>query len=276
MLYLGSIQNRDGFGLFNEKGEVFKRCERFSHKYTREIISRFIGSKFVVAHNRLATHGEAKKGNTHPFRVGRILFVHNGMMKGSSMAEAIGNTTKEVGGQYSVFAFDTESGGLWYFKNNAEMSFATLERKKDRVIVASTDPKNLLQIYKSYRNGRITSNFNELKVTEIKDDVIYMIADSGPVEVGEFEANDDYTGLLSWGRYDLEREDQLEDSLADFYPEIEIEKVSRTHATVRSKQFIVDFKEFFTNYVKGTISFENLEWIAESLLQEWDYKWRYY
>ena len=88
IMRISAETNDDGFGLFNEKGVIFKRGEKFSKKYKQKIYDLYLGSEWVVAHNRLATHGEPKKINSHPFKNSKWVWVHNGIIQNHKLIEA--------------------------------------------------------------------------------------------------------------------------------------------------------------------------------------------
>jgi len=81
MLTESARTNTDGFGIFNDKGLIFKSPDAFdASKHMEGIYAVANGSDFVVAHNRAATQGSVAYQNTHPFKVNSFLFCHNGIL----------------------------------------------------------------------------------------------------------------------------------------------------------------------------------------------------
>jgi len=242
MLKMGSIHNRDGFGIFNERGEIFKVAEKFSYKYIKEIMSRFKGSKFVVAHNRMATEGKIDISNTHPFHVGNFLFVHNGYIlnhaelklkyrvsadntvdsivlgyalnshyqKEKEIVKAIRKTTKEIAGLFAIFIYNTERKELYFIKHNAEFTFATIKNFPKKTILGSTDKENIWDLYLKRRNGVIVTDYESIRTAKPKDRVIYRISEAGITEAGIFTVNRDYDLVFCYNKSYYKWHDELD------------------------------------------------------------------
>ena len=70
-----------GVGLFNSgKIEVFKKAGRTAD--LEELLKdNSFNSKCGIGHTRWATHGVVSDKNAHPFKVGRVTLVHNGIIE---------------------------------------------------------------------------------------------------------------------------------------------------------------------------------------------------
>jgi hypothetical protein len=83
----------DSLGFFDSTGKMIKCAETPSEALCKDNISTWLnascnGSKkldrpaswFIAGHTRLATRGKVNRQNSHPFRYGRIIGSHNGMV----------------------------------------------------------------------------------------------------------------------------------------------------------------------------------------------------
>jgi hypothetical protein len=83
----------DSVGFFDSSGKMVKCAETPSDALRKANISRWLdascnGSKklerdaswFIAGHTRMATRGKVNRQNSHPFRYGRIIGSHNGMI----------------------------------------------------------------------------------------------------------------------------------------------------------------------------------------------------
>jgi hypothetical protein len=61
---------------FTDGNEVWKNVGAFSDSFTADLL----GKKIALVHTRFATFGSKTEENSHPFRVGNILGVHNGQI----------------------------------------------------------------------------------------------------------------------------------------------------------------------------------------------------
>ncbi len=83
----------DSLGFFDSSGKMIKCAETPSDALRKENISKWLdascngsekmarkASWFIAGHTRLATRGSVNRQNSHPFRYGRIIGSHNGMI----------------------------------------------------------------------------------------------------------------------------------------------------------------------------------------------------
>ena len=77
--------NGDGFGLgwYDDRGEpgVFRSVEPAWNDRNLSELSRHLVSPLVFAHIRASTGGAIQQTNCHPFRHGRWLWMHNGLIR---------------------------------------------------------------------------------------------------------------------------------------------------------------------------------------------------
>lgn len=192
-----STNNADGFGVFNEKGEVYKSEERFSYDYLSEVYKRFNDSRFVVIHLRMATEGAVIKKNSHPFRHNSNILVHNGMVttpsiyeegradsyqmlrdiykrKGHDTVKAVKQSLEKTSGSVSVFLYDYKDD-LYYFRDGSDFTFAEIPDSNE--LVGAT------------RESRLYTAFGEenLKIRHPEENQIYHLNSGEIQEIADFE-----------------------------------------------------------------------------------------
>jgi predicted glutamine amidotransferase len=144
MVDSGTYANDDGWGIFNDRGEIHKS----SKKITKEDFCHFepmLGSRFLVGHTRNATSGGVNFKSTHPFRYKDAIFVHNGIVSGAninddrvSMSDSraliqnimdrSGDTVSRIKSELnectgSVSCFLYYKGELFYFRKTSSFTF---------------------------------------------------------------------------------------------------------------------------------------------------------
>ena len=68
-----------GIGFYREQGSfLFKKASRSSGKQRITNLTEVVSSQIFISHARIATIGDRKEANTHPFRWGKWLFAHLG------------------------------------------------------------------------------------------------------------------------------------------------------------------------------------------------------
>jgi len=171
-----SQSNPQGTGVawFNSKLEVEKAPENAVVFWLRKNKLQ-IKTDTVIWHTRFATNGSVKWKNTHPFWVGSIAMVHNGVLSNYYDAK------RELEERGAKFHSDTDSEVLlWAYVFEKENFIKYLRKKevggtatvlimKGRTILAYTNNKALV-IYKA-SNGYVGASenvFGDYSVRQIK------------------------------------------------------------------------------------------------------------
>ena len=200
-----AITNPDGFGFFNEKGKVFKQSTQLTDTHMNEILTKYVGSRFVIAHVRNATSGIVGKNDTHPFRYKNYLLVHNGILynnhdtgtdsekllkdivnnKNKTIIGKIKNVVNKTRGFLSVFLYNTKTKKLYYIKRSAYFSFAYYPEAK--ILSGSTYDRNMKGMFSHIVKGffhvptkgylqdpedaiyQINENLDIIRIGEVKD-----------------------------------------------------------------------------------------------------------
>lgn len=220
MMYNASRVNKDGFGLFDDNGIVFKNENAFDFKFSKDILGVFNKEcKFLVGHNRLKTHGSVSKGNSHPFNIGNFIFAHNGIVENfedlvskykfsnvevdsvliglilnekhkvfGDVVKSIVETTKELMGSYSCFVFDTKSKRLFYFKNEkTNFEFWLVKKNENYYIFGSTTERNMTDIYIRNMYGFGIRDYEVVSAFVPCPNVLYEISEKGITKVCDIE-----------------------------------------------------------------------------------------
>lgn len=150
----------DSLGFFDSSGKMIKSAADPDVALGQENITRWLNTSekggekrdaawFCIGHTRLATRGKVNRQNSHPFRYGKIIGCHNGMVdapKGyvvdsqylfDSLNKANGDYNKawaDITGYWGVVWFDDDAlyiqvhngevnigqtdDGTWYFSSN--------------------------------------------------------------------------------------------------------------------------------------------------------------
>ena len=146
-----SIRGTDstGFSIINPRyRETYKTLKDSSSLvdsklWDSEILSRINReTTIVMGHVRLATHGTVKVSNAHPFDVGNVTGVHNGIIHNyNKVAKRLGKTTPEVDSQV-----------IFQSLNNREMSKAFEDIDGDFAITWVKDSNN--KVHLARESGR--------------------------------------------------------------------------------------------------------------------------
>lgn len=238
-----SNYNEDGFGVFNERREIYKNCEKFDEKHKNLVYEKFRGSKFVVLHLRSATNGYIRRKDTHPFERKRNIIVHNGILysdnysqdradsyhylvditdpKKESSVERIKSVLKETKGSLSIFHYD-ENNDLYYYREGSDFNFMLIPEKEE--IVGATGQNRLKKMFAKERYNFFEGYGKIIKKPE--ENVIYGITDEGINEVDEFEMAD--TGKIyyrnsDWEFYDHRYHEDFE-RFEDYYGDTKTEE----------------------------------------------------
>jgi len=282
MLTLGKQINNNGFGLFNEEGKIYKSPEMYRNSlFSRHILEKFNNSQFIVSHNRLATTGKTKKNNTHPFKVGRFIFCHNGILinhqelirkykitpesytdsivighvlnhhfkNTKDVLKSIQLMAEDITGTFSVFIYDTVEKRLYYIRNSAEFDFTLFTFKDKKIIVGSTNYKNHDKIYYERYYGFPREMYEDSYYKKTHDEIIYEISNKGIKKIGDFVATS-YTYYYKKPKTIDKGLQWLASEIGYYYPAIMMKKVNKDIAKVKSAQFIVDYSNYFKNKKK--------------------------
>ncbi len=180
--------NSDGDGIyFNHKDKLIKSEHKINLLKFSEEINK---SRFILSHQRLATHGRTKR-YTQPFKNKRFVLGHNGIMpkfsngiysdsfgffnefqKEFNINNCVVKSIKAILdkkylGSYSIFIFDKKKNELFYFKNGlTDINFYASEDEKVLFITTSNYNEQFLNIFLKEKD------FSEL---DIKNYKIYKI-----------------------------------------------------------------------------------------------------
>lgn len=238
MLLQGNIANRDATGAFiirkNNKHGIIKSTS-MEPVFDKLIIEK--NAIEIIGHNRLATSGDEKQQiNNHPFKIGQLVWVHNGVLsnyantreeeglekteidtdsyiigqiinkkliEGKKIEEAIKYCAEKITGSFSVLLW--YKGKTYYFKGKQNsMYFALVQLEKDYYIVGSTNKTNIESPNDTYHYGFPVKdkNFKKISQIEVEDNTIYELGNKGIRKIGTFtEKPFTYTYYNANGRY---------------------------------------------------------------------------
>src|SRR3990167_1155703 len=156
VLYLLGLLNEerggDSAGLVVSNGKrlffhknVGRASKFLKEAKTIELLNKVKQSKFinVIGHTRQATHGIVNADNAHPFRVGKFVLAHNGVINNFAKLQADYKTTYQVDSQIighllnlnePVKVFEEQLGG-WF-----TVPYIDLEKKNELNIVKHNAP----------------------------------------------------------------------------------------------------------------------------------------
>jgi len=196
--------NPDGFGVFNDRGLVFKLPYKLTNKHSKKIVNGFRGSKFVIIHTRNATSGQNNLNNTHPFFYKGYLMVHNGVVyndhdfnetdsykmlrdiidnKAEHIKDKILNVSEKTSGFLSIFLYNLKQKQLLYFirdacfrfgydtKNNTMYGMTNQERMKNLNKCRKLGKPNIEEIHPNQALYYLDEFNNILYITQIPDAV---------------------------------------------------------------------------------------------------------
>ena len=213
----GAESNPDGFGVFNDKGEVFKSGDKFSEKHISELVDLFKDSKYVVLHLRMATHGEVNDENSHPFKSSSgYIMSHNGVIRGvseengevdseqflnkvdgvkeSSIEDKISEAVKDCSGNFSNF-FRTPKGELYYFREGSSMTFGF--DKKSKLFIGFTSRHKLNTfLEKNFSDFfRIEKFSRDVEIKSPEEKTLYRFTDTSFKAIKELQISENYTSF---------------------------------------------------------------------------------
>jgi hypothetical protein len=206
-----------------------------------DALEQFAASKKiteVIAHARLASHGEKTTENAHPHisADGRFVVVHNGIFSNLGSAQVcdsavfadalsatngdIGAALKEAGGYWSVFILDTKSKKLYYTKHGAQFGLGYhpdtdtfYHATKLSIVSRAWSQRVFFDVFKLNKPIKLAT-------ASVDDDVIYEVKAGRLVRVGAYTIAtvaaqvplSAYTGTTDWnyGRGDTEIDEENE------------------------------------------------------------------
>lgn len=214
MVEAGTI-HQDGWGIFNEQAVVKKDGGQIKPESINAC--DYAGSEFVVGHLRWATiaRNELTAYNAHPFRAGDVIIAHNGIIgNGDAIRQKFGIPNKspktdsyviawlanrykklfggeygkiieavceELGGYYSVIMMDVPTKRLFYFRHNAEFTFALLSNGTGHIIAGATREERLKHIIgdNELKYGFSLPRRQIVSIMKPKESTVYEISDRG-------------------------------------------------------------------------------------------------
>lgn len=219
----GACRNSDGFGIFNEKGDIFKTDEQLGWKHYKTISALFEDSKWIVLHLRMATTGSVKEQNAHPFEHNGNVLAHNGVtyppteyeddrpdsyhilreihqQKEGNTVKGIQDAMSKISGSVSIFLKDYK-GKLYYFRDGKPFTFAYKPETEE--ILGATVGRRLSDM-ESDEEGEL--DFFSSKMTkQPKEGRIFKIDDSGIHTTDTFDMADAYYGGATGSVYNGRR-----------------------------------------------------------------------
>jgi len=198
----GAETNKDGWGVFSNKFFFKINNNKPNKKDTRA--PDFIGSSFLVGHNRLSTSGGNTIKATHPVEAPLVLVAHNGVVsklgdkdesdtqaiarlvnehyaENKNPAEAIKSVVENNWGSYSIFFFFRDSERLFYYKNSTtDFKFGLFKNGEgEMVILGSTYISNFKESKELFGFTIEKYPFKKLAIEEPKANALYEISDKG-------------------------------------------------------------------------------------------------
>jgi len=213
MLVSCESRGTDAFGYYTEK-ELFKIKGSVSDylKKHKTLYKKWSNSKFVLAHTRATTTGDAKVNiNNHPFETKNFVLGHNGIISNhdeikhdttietdsyviihliqkeyeidGNIVEAIKRTTKQISGSYACWLVDKQTGDIYLFRHSNPIEIRYIPDRK-AVIFAS----ELNMMVPFIEKETLFGFWKSLSWATIAEDNIYEITTKGELfDWGKFE-----------------------------------------------------------------------------------------
>jgi len=237
--------NDDGYGIFSEDNDM-KSEKQFkpSSKLKNKLINKFVGSKFLIGHNRLKTVGDVKKENSHPFETKDLMYVHNGSISnwesikdsvnelevdsqaigiciqkeldtGVPITIAIKNGLSKLEGYLSLVIYYKPENKLYYCIENANFAFHLFQNNEGRKVILGNTIQNNIDEFGKARNkifGFPNSKYMEISKYPLLQNKIYELnKETGIKSVSEFVLKEYVRPVFnSWTRPNGYREGGLE------------------------------------------------------------------
>lgn len=188
--------NNDGEGYYTEQKEHNTNPENKIF-ITKENISK--QNKWILFHERLATHGKKDKINTQPLITDKIVLAHNGVIFDdikddysdsyrltkeindkyeTSLIKAIKEIIPTKYGSLSIFIIDKITNKVYYYKNERTYMYYT---KNNNLILMSTKKENV-ELAKEY--------YGTQEVKEVEDNYLYEIKKNKIVKICELKSKE--------------------------------------------------------------------------------------
>lgn len=203
-LLCGAKRNNDAWGI-SDGTKVFTKTGEFKEKDI-SCFKKFIGSKYLFGHNRLATQGET----IQPISYKGWILAHNGILSDYSVSyekkkqekdsdsflflkdfvssnKSIKEFMEKVAGTYSIIMVNKETKEIFYLKNSStNFRFAMLRHKTsgELILVGSTDKDNIVDnIPSTYTYGFWVQSYDIIGMFEPDAHTIYKISKENGIEL---------------------------------------------------------------------------------------------
>jgi len=218
MLVSGAESNGDGFGITNGK-QILKKAGKYQATY-RKLLYSLKGEKYLLAHNRLGTHGEKTDDNAHPFDTKDFLYVHNGVLynykeiaektatecpvdsnaigamlefnKSKPLEENVKECLETIQGSYSIFIYHKPTQRMFYARNSSDFHYRLYKSKDRTVLAGSTYDSTMDSIYTDYLgediNGMKHKEYNNIAELHPEEEYIYEINGTSITKKEKFTA----------------------------------------------------------------------------------------
>jgi glutamine amidotransferase len=144
--------NGDGFGLgwygTGEGPGVYHSVAPAWNDRNLKELARHIVAPVVLAHIRASTGGAIQQTNCHPFRHGRWLWMHNGLIRGFDAVKRAVGFIEETGRAHHVkqpiqmTVATTDGASVWVFRYSSERSSRSLFYSTDVATLRAQYPDN--------------------------------------------------------------------------------------------------------------------------------------
>lgn len=229
----GKVSNEHGHGWIAKKDKTILSEKGMDYSKTVERLKELNEEPSeLIFHSRFATHGEKQDRNAHPFRLGNIIWMHNGIISnhqnvqkaygfkshghpdsyvigqlvehflrgGASETEAITKACEELEGSFSVFlVIGTHT---YYFRNGCSFKFGLFEHEKVHYIIGATDATMVNHIAKDMLYGFELKSEKWKKLSELSpvEGFIYRLTGKGIEEVAYFDPAQNIPTTVSYAR----------------------------------------------------------------------------
>jgi len=237
MLWQGNDYNKDGWGV-TDGVEIIKDGDKYALADKKQFENKLKGT-FFLGHNRATTSGKPCKPNSHPFESEHFIFAHNGIIDNYAALEekykvkcavdsqmigvllekyykkglikAIKSALNQLGGGLSVFIIHKPDKKVFYVKHSASFLFARIESVSRKMLVGSTDSRNLTCVFRDTEkiliNGLKRRRYVVTAELEPEEDIVYEIDGVKLVKRGKIKPKE--TSHVQVFRYYPYREENM-------------------------------------------------------------------